>query len=71
MISWVRKHLVACYVAQAVFWLAFAAFQGILIVDAGPGTNGMHVFGLVVGLVASALSATSAIALWIAKSKQT
>ena len=71
MFSWVPKHIVGFYFGLAVLWLAFAAFQAILIVEEGPGTNGMHVFGVVVGLVTSVLSATSAIVVLIAKRKKT
>ena len=70
MVSWVRKHIVGFYFGLAVLWLVFAALQGMLIVEEGPGANGMHIFGLVVGLATSILSATSATVLLIAKRKK-
>ena len=71
MILWVGRHQVGLSLAMVVLWLANAAIQIIAIANGDAGTNGEHVFGLVLALLVAVLSAASAVVALAAKMKKT
>jgi hypothetical protein len=70
MVLWVRKHYVGLNVAMAVLWLAIAATQIIPLVNGDSGTNGGHVFALVLSLLLAVLSGVSAVVAFTIKRKR-
>lgn len=71
MALWLKKYYVGFNIALALLWLAFAATQLILIANGNSGTNGGHIFGLVLGLLTAILYWTSAILAFIKRKKST
>lgn len=71
MILWVGRHQVGLSLAMVMLWLANAAIQIIAIANRDAGTNGEHVFGLVLALLVAVLSAASAVVALTAKMKKT
>jgi hypothetical protein len=69
--SWVSRHQIGLSLAMIVVWLANAAIQIVAIANGDVGTNGGHVFGLVLALLLAVLSAASAFVAWTAKTKDT
>ena len=70
MALWLKKHYVGFNIALALLWLAFAATQLIPIANGDSGTNGGHVFGLVLGLLIAVLFGTGAVIAFTIKRKK-
>ena len=58
---WFRRHLVLVYSVIAVLWLAFGIFQFSQIRQGNAGSNGGHVFGMMLALLAFALFVGAAV----------
>ncbi|MDJ0350724.1 hypothetical protein [Cryobacterium sp. PH29-G1] len=71
MLLWIGRHQVGLSLAMVVLWLANATIQIIAIASGDTGTNGGHVFSLVLALLLAVLSAASAVIALIAKKKKT
>ncbi|SFH98467.1 hypothetical protein E3O11_09965 [Cryobacterium levicorallinum] len=71
MILWVGRHQIGLSLAMVVLWLANATIQIIAIANGDTGTNGGHVFSLVLALLLAVLSAASAVIALTAKTKKT
>ena len=71
MILWVGRYQVGLSLAMVVVWLANATIQIIAIANGDTGTNGGHVFSLVLALLLAVLSAASAVIALTATAKKT
>ena len=71
MILWVGRHQVGLSLAMVVLWLANATIQIIGIANGDTGTDGGHVFSLVLALLIGVLSAAGAVIALTAKAKKT
>ena len=71
IILWVGRHQVGLSLVMVVLWLANAMIQIIAIANGDTGTNGGHVFSLVLALLIAVLSAANAVIALTAKTKKT
>ncbi|TFD70907.1 hypothetical protein [Cryobacterium gelidum] len=71
MILWIGRHQVGLSLAMVVLWLANATIQIIAIANGDTGTNGRHIFSLVLALLLAVLSAASAVIALTSRTKKT